>query len=181
MHGSRASKTLKTWKQPAGLATAAHPRIGQSDARTISNLRVHRYYDEADRNRNRGSVTLTLTPIDTVGVNFIYSGGKDDFDLEDEACASLLTCERFGLLSAETQAFTVGLDVNPRETIGVGAYYGYENTAPSSSRVTPILRPTRPGSTRRATGMWTMARESTPSPSTSTFCARCRGQNFVSA
>jgi MtrB/PioB family decaheme-associated outer membrane protein len=85
-----------------------------------------RYYDEADRNRHRGSLTLTLTPVETVGVSVTYAGGSDDFDLADEPCDDLLRCERFGLLSAENRAFTVGLDFTPRDTVGLGAYYGYE-------------------------------------------------------
>jgi hypothetical protein len=85
-----------------------------------------RYYDEADRNRNRGSVTLSFTPTDTAAISFTYAGGHDDFDLPDEACAIVDRCERFGLLRQGSNAFTAGVDYTPRDTIGVGVNYGYE-------------------------------------------------------
>jgi MtrB/PioB family decaheme-associated outer membrane protein len=94
-----------------------------------------RYYDEADRNRRRGLLTLNVIPNDVIDVNVTYSGGKDDFDLHDEACLALTRCQRFGLLSAETNGVTAGVDVRPQDSIALGAHYGYEKyTAFQTSR-----------------------------------------------
>lgn len=85
-----------------------------------------RYYDEADRDRDRGLLTLTFMPTGTVDVSVTYAGGKENFDLE---------AGRFGLLSADSQAVTFGVDASPRETVAIGATYGWERyTAFQNSR-----------------------------------------------
>lgn len=76
-----------------------------------------RYYDEADRDRNRGTLTLTLTPVSSIDLSVAYAGGKDDFNLE---------AGRFGLLSADSQAVTFSVDASPRDTVSIGATYGWE-------------------------------------------------------
>ena len=85
-----------------------------------------RYYDEADRNRNRGAVTVSFTPVEMAAISFTYSGGHDDFDLPDEACTLVSRCERFGLLRQKSDAITAGVDVTPRDTVDFGVNYGYE-------------------------------------------------------
>jgi MtrB/PioB family decaheme-associated outer membrane protein len=76
-----------------------------------------RYYDEADRDRDRGSLTLTVMPVSSLNLSLTYAGGKDNFDLEDG---------RFGLLSADNHAVTAGIDLTPRDTVSFGATYGWE-------------------------------------------------------
>jgi MtrB/PioB family decaheme-associated outer membrane protein len=82
-----------------------------------------RYYDEADRDRRRTSLTLTVTPMETFDVNVTYAGGRDEF-LTDEFTEP--TRGRFGLLDADTKAITFGVNYFPREEVAVGATYGYE-------------------------------------------------------
>ena len=81
-----------------------------------------RYFDEADRDRQRGSITISLTPAETVDVSFTYSGGRDKYP-EDEFTPGR---DQFGLLEAETQAIAVGVNYLPRPQIGLGMTYGYE-------------------------------------------------------
>ena len=81
-----------------------------------------RYFDEADRNRHRTSLTLSITPIDTVDVSVTYAGGRDEY--QDDTFTP--GREQFGLLDADTKAVTVGLTVLPRPQAAFGATYGYE-------------------------------------------------------
>ena len=76
-----------------------------------------RSYDEADRDRDRGSFTATVIPADAVSFSVTYAFGKDNYDLEEG---------RFGLLSTDTTAFTVGVDASPGDKVIVGGTYGYE-------------------------------------------------------
>jgi MtrB/PioB family decaheme-associated outer membrane protein len=81
-----------------------------------------RYFDEADRNRRRASLTVSVTPIETVDFNVTYSGGKDKYP-EDEFTPGR---DQFGLLDAETNAVTLDVNVMPRPQVALGAMYGYE-------------------------------------------------------
>jgi MtrB/PioB family decaheme-associated outer membrane protein len=81
-----------------------------------------RYYDEADRDRHRTSLTLSIMPVDTVDVSVTYAGGRDKY-LTDEFTPGR---GQFGLLDADTQAFTVGANVVPRPQMAFGVTYGYE-------------------------------------------------------
>jgi MtrB/PioB family decaheme-associated outer membrane protein len=81
-----------------------------------------RYFDEADRNRRRASLTVSVTPIETVDFNVTYSGGKDKYP-EDEFTPGR---DQFGLLDAETNAVTFDVNVMPRPQVALGAMYGYE-------------------------------------------------------
>jgi MtrB/PioB family decaheme-associated outer membrane protein len=81
-----------------------------------------RYYDEADRNRHRTSLTLSITPRDIVDVSVTYAGGRDEY--QDDAFTP--GREQFGLLDADTQAVTVGFNVLPRPQVAFGLTYGYE-------------------------------------------------------
>jgi MtrB/PioB family decaheme-associated outer membrane protein len=81
-----------------------------------------RYYDEADRNRTRASVTLSLLPTETVDVNFIYSTGRDEY-VTDEFTPGR---GQFGLLDADTDAFSVDVNFVPRAELALGVSYGYD-------------------------------------------------------
>ena len=81
-----------------------------------------RYYDEADRNRRRASLTVSVTPVETVDINVTYAGGKDEYP-QDEFTPGR---DHFGLLDADTQGITVDLNVMPRPQVAFGVTYGYE-------------------------------------------------------
>jgi MtrB/PioB family decaheme-associated outer membrane protein len=81
-----------------------------------------RYFDEADRNRRRSSVTVSVTPIEIVDFNVTYSGGKDKYP-QDEFTPGR---DQFGLLDADTNAVTLDVNVMPRPQVAFGATYGYE-------------------------------------------------------
>ena len=81
-----------------------------------------RYCDEADRDRSRASLTLTVLPKDTMDITVTYAEGRDEYP-NDEFTPGR---DQFGLLAAETQAFTIGVNFLPRPDVAVGATYGYE-------------------------------------------------------
>jgi Putative outer membrane beta-barrel porin, MtrB/PioB len=76
-----------------------------------------RYYDEADRNRNRGIVMAILTPTDKLDVNFSFSGYKDEYKGPGH---------EFGLLNASVQSYNAGVNYTPRNEVAFGANYGWE-------------------------------------------------------
>jgi len=74
-----------------------------------------RFYDEADRDRNRANVLVTVTPNDKFDITASMSYGKDEYGgpgLE------------FGLLDNKNTSYTVGVNYMPMETMAVGASYG---------------------------------------------------------
>lgn len=75
-----------------------------------------RQFDISDRNRERVSAIVQVLPTDAVGVHFTASFGTED---RPDAY--------FGLLENDLRAFTVGVDVTPRDNVGVGAAYAFEN------------------------------------------------------
>ena len=81
-----------------------------------------RYYDEADRNRHRTSLAFTIMATETINVNFVLADGRDSYP-EDEFTPGR---DQFGLLDADTTAFTLGFNVVPRPQLAIGATYGYE-------------------------------------------------------
>lgn len=74
-----------------------------------------RHYDVADRNRNRATVTVQVTPIEALGFNASAATGKDDY-----------TNSLFGLRNNANQAYTIGFDVVPSETVDFNLSYGFE-------------------------------------------------------
>jgi hypothetical protein len=78
-----------------------------------------RFYDEASRNRNRGTFVLELNPVSMVGVNFSVAAGKDDYSGADST-------QQFGLLNNKNTTYTIGVNVSPSNTVNFGADYGRE-------------------------------------------------------
>jgi MtrB/PioB family decaheme-associated outer membrane protein len=74
-----------------------------------------RFYDEADRDRNKGTLVFVVNPIDTIDVTFSAAIAKDVYKGEGHA---------FGLLDALNHSFNVGVNVNPAERVGFGVNYG---------------------------------------------------------
>jgi hypothetical protein len=95
-----------------------------------------RFYDEAARTRNRGTIMLQLTPLASVGVDFTLSTGKDDYQGADPS-------QEFGLLNNKNTAFTIGVNYTPNAKVNVGADYGREtyNTLQESRNANPAPDP----------------------------------------
>jgi hypothetical protein len=79
-----------------------------------------RYYDESDRDRDRGSVLVTLTPMDMVDVYVSFAGSKEKY-MPDTFQGRR---DPFGLLNADVATWTVGANVRPMDTVTVGATFG---------------------------------------------------------
>ena len=69
-----------------------------------------RYYDEADRDRRRTSLTVTLMPHETLDISITYAGGRDEFPADEFTPGR----SQFGLLDSDTNAFTFGVNYMPR-------------------------------------------------------------------
>jgi putative beta-barrel porin MtrB/PioB len=82
-----------------------------------------RYYDEADRNRRRGSLILTVMPRDTFDLFAQLSGGKDTY-LADKSVPVSRPGELFGLQEQSVGSWNFGVNFHPTDVIGAGASYG---------------------------------------------------------
>ena len=74
-----------------------------------------RFYDEADRDRNRFSVLATLMASDKADVTAQVAYGQDKYKGPGH---------EFGLLDAKTTAFNLGVNFYPMETVTFGVNYG---------------------------------------------------------
>jgi MtrB/PioB family decaheme-associated outer membrane protein len=81
-----------------------------------------RYYDEADRNRTRGSVMVTVFPRDSLDVFVQFAGTRDRYRPDDTPVSR--PGELFGLQQADTASWVVGLNVHPTDVVSAGASYG---------------------------------------------------------
>lgn len=75
-----------------------------------------RQFDISNRTRDRVSAIVHVAPAGTIGVSASLSIGQED---RPEAA--------FGLQDNDLRAFTVGVNLTPRETVDVGVSYGFEN------------------------------------------------------
>ena len=75
-----------------------------------------RQFDISDRTRNRVSAMVQVTPSNIFGFNASVGVGRDE--RPDSS---------FGLQHNDLTSFTVGLDVTPRDDVGIGVSYGFEN------------------------------------------------------
>jgi hypothetical protein len=76
-----------------------------------------RFYDEADRDRNRGMLLFVVTPVDVVDFSFQVAAGRDTYKGEGH---------EFGLLNNDNTSYTVGVNFTPARQVAVGANFGYE-------------------------------------------------------
>jgi hypothetical protein len=91
-----------------------------------------RHFDIANRDRNRVTGLVTVTPIPQLGLNASYATGRDEYDETG-----------FGLRDNKNTVYGVGFDVFPIDTVSFGASYGKEKyTALSYSRTANPLSPT---------------------------------------
>jgi hypothetical protein len=77
-----------------------------------------RFYDEADRSRNRGTLLFVVTPKETMDVTFSLAAGSDSYGGPGH---------EFGLLDNDNQAYNVGLNFYPSEVVSFGANYGRDH------------------------------------------------------
>ncbi len=80
-----------------------------------------RYFDEADRDRTRGAVILTATPIDAANVFVQYATTRDTFLSDASVPAGR---EQFGLLSQDVEAIVAGIDLAPSDRVHLGVSAG---------------------------------------------------------
>ena len=78
-----------------------------------------RQFDISDRNKDRFSLNLVVTPISQFSVNASSGIGKEDYPATD-------TRTVFGLRSNNNRAHSFGFDFVPVDSISFGASYGYE-------------------------------------------------------
>jgi MtrB/PioB family decaheme-associated outer membrane protein len=82
-----------------------------------------RYFDEADRDRVRGSLMFSVMPRDTVDFFVQFSGGKDEYMADDSVPVSR-PGELFGLHESDVATWGVGVNVHPGDTVSAGGSYG---------------------------------------------------------
>jgi MtrB/PioB family decaheme-associated outer membrane protein len=82
-----------------------------------------RYYDEADRDRTRASLLVTVMPRDAYDVYVQFAGGRDRYMADDSVPVSR-PGELFGLHEADVASWNVGLNVHPTDVLSWGANYG---------------------------------------------------------
>ena len=80
-----------------------------------------RYYDEADRDRTKGSIVFSANPVSAVGVFVQFATTRDTFLADDSIPAGR---EQFGLLSQDVNAVVAGVDFNPNDLVHLGASFG---------------------------------------------------------
>lgn len=76
-----------------------------------------RFYDEADSDRNKGTLILSLTPNQKMELGFSLAAGKDVYKGEGHD---------FGLLDNTNSSYNVTLAFYPTDVINIGGNYGYE-------------------------------------------------------
>jgi len=82
-----------------------------------------RYYDEANRDRTRGSLLFTVMPSDMVDLYVQFSGGRDRY-LADTSVPVSRPGELFGLHESDVTSWNVGVNVHPTDIVAVGGNYG---------------------------------------------------------
>lgn len=92
-------------------------------------------YDIANRNRDRASAILIVTPVSMISFNASVTAGKDTYPANG-AMALNNVYEQFGLFNTDSHTYQVGMDFVPVENkVVLGATYSYEKyTALQASR-----------------------------------------------
>jgi len=90
-----------------------------------------RFYDEADRDRNRGTLLFVVTPTSMVDFTVSVAAGKDEYKGEGHD---------FGLLNNTNTAYNAGINVTPTKQVNFGANFGYEkfNSFQNSRNANPF-------------------------------------------
>ncbi len=89
-----------------------------------------RFYDEADRDRNKGTLLFVVTPGNIFDFTFSVASAKDVYNGPGHD---------FGLLNNTNTSYNAGMNVSPAQTVGFGANYGYEkfNSLQNSANANP--------------------------------------------
>jgi MtrB/PioB family decaheme-associated outer membrane protein len=77
-----------------------------------------RFYDEADRDRNRGTLLFTVNPKDTMDVTFSLVAGNDTYKGPGHD---------FGLLDNNNESYNAGINFYPASAFSFGANYGRDH------------------------------------------------------
>lgn len=77
-----------------------------------------RFYDEADRDRNRANVAVSITPTDMVDLTASVSYGKDEYGGPGM---------EFGLLDNKNTSYNLGINIAPTATVAFGANFGRDD------------------------------------------------------
>jgi MtrB/PioB family decaheme-associated outer membrane protein len=117
------------WRRGTGYVSAASgtddtdiPSTGPGGVQPTS-----RYYDEADRDRTRGSLVLTVMPSDKVDLFVQFSGGKDNYLREQDTPVDTgRENELFGLLDSNVTSWNFGVNYHPADRVSAGVNYGYD-------------------------------------------------------
>ncbi len=106
--------------------------IDVNDLLALGDQPALRFFDEASRNTNRGSVILELMPVSIVNINFSLTSGKDDYAGADSS-------QMFGLLNNKNTTYAAGVEVSPSAKVNFGADYGREtfNSLQASRNANP--------------------------------------------
>jgi MtrB/PioB family decaheme-associated outer membrane protein len=80
-----------------------------------------RYYDEADRDRTKAAVILSVNPVPMASAYLQYSTTRDTFKADESIPAGR---DFFGLQSQDIEGIVVGADVSPNDMITIGVSYG---------------------------------------------------------
>ncbi|HEX2462910.1 MAG TPA: MtrB/PioB family outer membrane beta-barrel protein [Vicinamibacterales bacterium] len=84
-----------------------------------------RYFDEADRDRVRGSLLVSVMPRDNVDFYVVFSGGSDEY-MADDSVPVDRPGELFGLQDADVTSWNIGVNFHPADRVTLGANYGRE-------------------------------------------------------
>jgi MtrB/PioB family decaheme-associated outer membrane protein len=76
---------------------------------------VARLYDDAERDRTRGTLMFVFTPLAQVDFTASFAGGKDEYNGENHV---------LGLLNNDNTAYNFGVNVTPVSNVALGASYG---------------------------------------------------------
>jgi len=85
-----------------------------------------RYFDEADRDRTRGSVIVTVMPADAFDLFFQFAGGRDKY-MPDDSVPVERPGELFGLQRQTVTSYNVGANFHPTDVISAGLTYGRDS------------------------------------------------------
>jgi len=117
-----------------------------------------RYYDEADRDRTRGSLLLTVMPRDTFDVYLQVAGGRDEY-MADTSVPVNRPGELFGLHESDVKSWNVGANFHPTDVVSLGANYGYDTY--SSLQLSRNANPAPDPSWTDPTRNWTLDNDDT--------------------
>jgi MtrB/PioB family decaheme-associated outer membrane protein len=92
-------------------------RFNQAALADASSQPALRWYDDANRTRNRTSAIVDVTPVPMLGLNATMFLGKDEYDGD---------AQQFGLRNNDNTGYSLGVSLVPDRRLTFGAVYGRE-------------------------------------------------------